>query len=126
MTIFRFSLGACLLAGPVLAQDVAVPSGITVGLFDVILEQSTPTARFRFLAPEIQKDTVDFATVADDFQYLCDNVVRPALAQNDWTEGDIVISYSAAELPFGEIAPDVTQFFQPFRLTEDGCQWEDY
>lgn len=126
MTIFRFSLGAFLLAGPALAQDVAVPSGISVGLFDVILEQEIPTARFRFLAPQIQEDSFDFAAVADDFQYLCDNVVRPALAKNDWTEGDIVISYSAAELPFGEIAPDIRQFFQPFRLTADGCQWEDY
>ena len=126
MTIFRFSLGAILMAGPALAQDFDVPSGMSVGLFDVILEQAMPTARFRFLAPDIQQESVGFANVADDFQYLCDNVARPALAQNDWTEGDIVISYSAAELPFGEIAPDVTQFFQPFRLTEDGCQWEDF
>jgi len=99
MTIFRCSLIAALFSSAASAQDFPVPSGLKVSLFDVIVETD---------------------------QYLCDEVASPALKENSWGQGDVIISYSAAELPFGETAPEITQFFQPFSLTNNTCQWEDF
>lgn len=124
MTTFRFSFMAIALAGAASAQDFPVPSGLKVSLFDVIVEADPAIARFRFLAPDLTSN--DYEKVVDDFQFLCDEVASPALAQNNWGQGDVIISYSAAELPFGETAPEITQFFQPFSLNDNACQWEDY
>lgn len=128
MTTFRFSLALMALGLPAAAQEVAVPSGMRVALFDVIVEQEPATARFRFLAPAIDPagQAVGFDGVVDDMQFLCDDVVRPALAENGFTKGDVIISYSAKEIAFGETASDVMQFFQPFVLQGDTCAWADY
>lgn len=126
MTTFLYSLMALVLAGGATAQEVSVPSGLKVALFDVIVEDDPATARFRFLAPDIQGSAVGYEAVVDDFRYLCDTLAAPALAENGWENGDIVLSFSAKELPFGTTAADVTQYFQPFRLEEGICKWEDY
>lgn len=117
----------CGVASGLRAQTVEVPSGLEMSLFDVVLEEDTGTARFRFLAPAIgQSDQIAFSDVAVDFQYLCDELVIPGLVANGWTAQDIVISMSAAEVPFGTVTADVTQFFQPFRIEDDTCIWEDF
>ena len=84
--------------------------------------------RFRFVAPQIgtRGESLGFEDLADDIQFLCDDIARPALLDNDWREGQIVISLSGQETAFGEPAPDVTQFFQPFTLSADRCIWEDF
>ena len=121
-------LPAAGIASSLAAQDVAVPSGAKIALFDVIIEAAPPVARFRFVAPQIGTGdgSLGFEDVADDIQYLCDDIARPALLDNDWREGQIVISLSGQETAFGEPAPDVTQFFQPFTLSADRCIWEDF
>jgi len=103
-----------------------VPSQLKVTLFDTIREFSGPTMRYRFLVPEIDKGdgrVTRFADVAEDFQFLCDIVLLPQLG---WSQGDIVISYSSQEVKFGEDAPDVVQFFQPFSIQNGRCMWEDF
>ena len=50
MTIFRFSL-LLMLATGAQADPVITPSGLSVTLYDVVLE--TEVARFRYLAPAI-------------------------------------------------------------------------
>jgi heme/copper-type cytochrome/quinol oxidase subunit 2 len=61
-----------------------------------------------------------------DIQYLCDDVVIPSLAQNGWTDGEIVISLSDKEVAFGVASPDVVQYFQPFSIQAGACMWEDF
>lgn len=128
MTTFRYSLALIALGLPASAQEVMVPSGMKVALFDVIVEDSPATARFRFLAPAIDPagQAAGFDDVVDDMQYLCDDLVRPALVETGFTAGNVIISYSAKEIPFGETAPDVMQFFQPFELQGDTCAWTDF
>ena len=127
MRVFRTCAAASLCATASLAQDVTVPSGLAVSLYDVILEEPTQTARFRFLVPAIGADEpASFEDVMTDFQYLCDALVIPGLAANGWVAKDIVISMSAEEVDFGQITADVTQFFQPFRVENDTCIWEDF
>lgn len=123
----KLAVLAYLAAAPTaFAQDVSVPSGIAMTLYDVIIEKDA--ARFRFLAPAIDPAGagLTFTQVADDLQYLCDALVMPALAHNGWAAVDVVISLSAQEVVFGETAPDVMQFFQPFSIQGDACIWEDF
>lgn len=116
-----------LLGTHIAAQEVAVPSGIEVTLYDVILEPDAQTARFRFRAPAIGgADGVTFADALPDIQFLCDDIVVPGLAQNGWTEGEVVISLSAQDVVFGVASPDVVQYFQPFSIRAGACIWEDF
>ena len=104
---------------------IEVPSGRTVSLIDVITNAPGPagaTARFRFLAPDLSLEDADAA--AADMQVICDNFAL------ERTEGmvpepqQIIISFASAEVPFGEAAPDVVQFFESFRIENDACVWE--
>jgi len=123
----RLPIFLCLAATAGLAQDVTTPSGLAMSLYDVILEEPTQTARFRFLVPAIGADNPPpFTDVMPDFQYLCDSLVIPGLAANGWAAKDIVISMSAEEVPFGQITAEVRQYFQPFRVANDTCIWEDF
>jgi len=121
--MIRFCALFAVLATPAAALDYLVPSQLKVTLFDTIREFSGPTMRYRFVVPAIgDRGRIRFADVADDFQLLCDVLLRDL----DWSQGDIVISYSSAELPFGEIAPEIVQFFQPFSIQDGRCIWEDF
>jgi len=122
MTAFALSAAA-----PVFAQEVSVPSGLDVRLFDVILEEDAPLARFRFVAPAIGGATpVGFTEMADDLQYLCEALVIPGLAANGWTAQEVVISLSEKELPFGTVSAEIAQYFQPFSVQDDTCIWEEF
>lgn len=113
---------ASLLASPIAAQEVAVPSGRVLTMFDVIIEQDL--ARFRFLLPEVAQD-VEFEDIVDDLDYVCAKVALPALTQAGSDATQLVISVSAAEVPFGE-ATEIVQYFQPFYRDGDACIWEDF
>ncbi|MFN2306698.1 MAG: DUF6497 family protein [Paracoccaceae bacterium] len=108
------------------ATEVAVPSGLDVTLFDVILEEDPPVARFRFLAPEIGEDGSSFADIVPDIEYLCTAVIVPSLEAHAWTGETVVVSMSSEAVDFGMSAPDVTQFFQPFQIEEGDCAWLDH
>lgn len=105
-----------------------MPSGLEISLNDVILEADTKVARFRFIVPAIGPDGGQkvFADVIDDLQYVCDRVIVPALQGNGWDSGEVVVSISDKPVAFGTYSPDVTQFFQPFRLEANACIWEDF
>jgi hypothetical protein len=136
MTIFRFSgtraaqavLLQLMLAGAAQAAPIDVPSGLSMELYDVIIEEDTQTARFRLEVPQIDVGgaALPYEAVADDIQYLCDQVLLPSLIENGWTTGQIVVSLASRQIPFGEVAPDVTQFFQPFSISGKTCMWEDF
>ena len=67
-----------------------------------------------------------FADMVADLQYLCDNVALPSLAANKWAGGEVILSVSNIEIDFGETAPDVTQFFQPYEISGEACIWGDF
>lgn len=115
-------------AAPVAAQQIAVPSGLDISLYDVILEKDAQIARFRFVVPAIDPaaEAKTFAEVIDDLKYVCDSVVVPALASNGWSSGEIVMSVSAKPVDFGVYDADVMQYFQPFLLDGSACVWEDF
>lgn len=104
---------------------VEVPSGRTISLIDVITNAPGPagaTARFRFLVPGLASEDADEAAV--DMQAVCDNF---ALKRTDGmvpAPQQIVISFAGAEVPFGEAAPDVVQFFESYRIENGACVWE--
>lgn len=125
--MIRSVFAAMMLASPTLAQDVVVPSGHDVSVMDVILEEATQIARFRFLMPAIGGATpVAFADVLPDIEYLCNDLAIPGLAANGWDAQEIVISLADAEVPFGTVTAEVTQYFQPFRVENETCIWEDF
>lgn len=118
-------LALCAAAVPAAAQDIVPPSGQPVTLFDVVLEPDTSVARFRFLAPALAQGT-PFEAVQGDFPWLCANVAVPALAANDWTVAQVIVSLSDREVALGATDPDAIQFFEGFRVDDAACLWEPY
>lgn len=109
-------------------EPVPVPSGQSVTLQDVIWNEPGPngmTLRFRFIAPGIAPGGgVAFDAASADMQHLCDTYALPRLAEFGPAPEQIVISLSDRAVPFGESAPDVTQFFESYRIENDICVWE--
>ena len=56
--------------------------------------------------------------------FLCDTVAAPYIAQYELTGDVIVISMSDRRAEFGAADPDMTQFFELFRLNDNTCIWE--
>ena len=107
-------------------QLIAVPSGQPVRLQDVIWNVPGVeglTLRFRFIAPQIaeQGGSIDYDTAAADMQHLCESYVLPRLAQFGPAPAQIVISFSDQEVPFGETAPEATQFFEAYSYEDGVC-----
>ena len=110
---------------------VAVPSGQLVTLQEVIWNVPGPMGlaiRFRFLAPAIARDggTVGFEVAAADMLHLCQNYALSRVAEFGPQPGQIIISLSDQALPFGEPAPNATQFFEAYRVESDACIWEAF
>lgn len=124
-------LPAQSIAADALAGDdapIPVPSGQEVRLLDVIRDQPGPgglTYRFRFVAPAIAQ-TVDFETAAADMEHLCRTYALPRLSQIGPVPGQVIVSLSDRPVPFGEPAPDATQFFEAYRVEGDTCIWEAF
>jgi hypothetical protein len=126
----RLALGLLLAALPAGAEEVAVPSGQPVTFVEAILNEAGPeglTARFRFIAPGIAEGGgVDFETAAADMEFLCQSYALPRIAATGPAPSQVVISLSASAVPFGEAAPDVTQFFEAYRIDGATCIWEAF
>lgn len=121
------TMGEVLLQGS--ADPVAVPSGQVVTLQDVIRSDDGalgPVLRFRFVAPQIAgaSTDVDFETVSADMLALCQGYAVPRLAGLGAAPRQVIISLAAEATPFGEANPDVTQFFEAYRVENGVCIWE--
>ncbi len=114
------------LLGSAVCADIDVPSGLDVALYDVVMEPDTNTARFLFVAPALSPDGagVTFTEVEADFPYICENLVLPALASNNWHDANVIISLADREVPFGILTPDATQFFEMYQVQDNTCIWE--
>lgn len=126
----RLALALLPLALPAVAEEVAVPSGQTVTFLEAILNEPGPdgmTARFRFVAPGIAEGGgVDFDTAAADMEFLCQSYALPRIAVTGPAPAQVVISLSDRPVPFGQAAPDVTQFFEAYRIEGATCIWEAF
>jgi len=109
-------------------EAVPVPSGQAVSLLDVVLDDDGMAARFRFVAPAIAKDggSVDFETASADMAHLCQAFALPRLVETGVAPAQIIISFSDRPVPFGEAAPEATQFFEAYRIEGDACIWEAF
>jgi hypothetical protein len=57
-------------------------------------------------------------------QHLCDSYAAPRIADQGRRPDQVIISLSDVAVPFGEAAPEATQFFESFRIEEGVCVWE--
>ncbi|WP_239520581.1 DUF6497 family protein [Pseudooceanicola aestuarii] len=118
------------LATPLVAADPAgpvvdVPSGLELYLHEVRVEEQPGGAvwlRYRYVAEGLRD--AGFDAVALDFQALCDTQVLPDARAA--TAEQAVISLAGQALDFGVSDPDVTQYFEAFRLEDGACIWEGY
>ena len=112
-------------------EVIEVPSGQEVTLLDVITNVPGPeglATRFRFLAPGIAREggTVGAEAAALDMDFLCQSYAMARVAELGPQPGQIIISMSDMDVPFGETRPDATQFFNSYSIAEGTCVWEVY
>ncbi|WP_255509604.1 DUF6497 family protein [Oceaniovalibus sp. ACAM 378] len=117
-----------LCAAPATAAidlPVAVPSGQAVVLQDVItnVPGTGLVYRFRFIAPHVARSNEG---AVDDMQALCDGYALPRLAELGPQPSRIAISLAERSVEFGEISPDVVQFFEQYSPDESACRWEGF
>lgn len=120
-----------LIGLPSAAQPVEVPSGQEISYHDVIRDVRSTRGwswRFRFVAPGIDREdgTVDFATAALDMDHLCQNYAIPRLPPMGPRPREIVITLMSDVVEFGETKPEITQFFEAYRVDGDTCVWEGF
>ncbi len=118
------------MAGP-MAEVIAVPSGQRVTLLEVITNIPGPSGlatRFRFLAPGIARDggKVDAETAAADMDHLCQSYALAKIGEMGMQPAQIIISMSDLDVPFGEVRPDATQFFNSYSIADGTCVWDVY
>ena len=112
------------------AQElIAVPSGQAVTFLDAITDAPGPdglAARFRFLASAIARDggTVDAETAALDMDFLCGSFALDHIANIGPQPSQIIISMSDIDVPFGEVHPEATQFFNAYSIEDGVCVWD--
>lgn len=112
-------------------KGIVPPSGQSISFLETVQSAPGPgglTVRFRFLAPGIARagGGVSAEAAQEDMLWLCDSFAVPRLPANGPVPSQIVISLSDRAVPFGEAAPDVTQFFEAYRIEDGHCLWEPF
>ncbi len=108
-------------------EGIAVPSGRELSLIEVLTDVAGTegaVARFRFLAPGLTQDEAETAAV--DMQALCDGFALGRVEGMVPAPQQIVISWSAEAVPFGQAAPEVVQFFESYDIGSGACIWEQF
>lgn len=115
---------------PPAALSQAVPSGQPITLTEVLEDVvgGEDWLRLRFVAPQIARDggTVSYEMAEADFAHLCDKVARPYLVEYALDPDVVVISLMDRRVDFGATDPEVTQFFEAFRIADDACILDAY
>jgi len=127
-SLLSLILGASLtfLTAPsALADPMPVPSGQPVTLDEILMDpQDTEFwMRYRFVAPEIARDggTISYEVAVQDMAGLCRDVALPQLLHDGQIPDQVIISLSDRPVPFGESAPEATQYFEAFRIEGETC-----
>ena len=110
---------------------ILVPSGQRVVLQDVVRDVPGPDGaalRFRFLAPAIAREggTVDVDQATEDMAYLCKTYAIQRATGVVPAPTQIIISMSDIAVPFGDPAPEATQYFEAYRIVNGTCVWEGF
>ncbi|WP_039019904.1 DUF6497 family protein [Halocynthiibacter namhaensis] len=131
MVSFRLTLELIRPEGGDLAKgtEIAVPSGMVVWF----LERSTAvngdagqsgealSTRFRFVAPNMEKDTVNLEVIEGDMLHLC-LVGKSILSSENTTEiAQIIVNLENQETQIGSVDPGVAKYFSAYRLEGDDC-----
>jgi len=117
----------CLVAAPLAAQEqLALPSGLEVALHEILWDEDLFIGRFRFTAPVIADSGFDAAAVPDDMAVLCRDFALPVQRALRPGWDDLVISFASAPSTFGQMSPDVVQFFEGFRAEGQDCIWSQF
>lgn len=119
-----------LLATPAWAQNISVPSGQTVTLYDVMIEAADQANnyRFRFLTPNIAGSDVlqDIDVLEGDMVHLCQEFALPQIAEGGDIAGRVIISFADRPTEFGVATPEATQVFESYSIENDTCIWEAF
>ena len=104
-------------------DPIEVPSDLTVEFHDFVYDTvgNALTYRFRFVAPQIGDDTLDFMAVNADMEFLCNDFVLHLLPEIGPPPDRIVIVLMQEPVEFGVAAPGVVQFFESFSTADNLC-----
>ncbi len=118
-----------LLPGGILhAWEVTLPSGAGVAFHDAMWEEDSGALRLRYIVDAVADPAYaaqDQAVFAD-MEWLCESQALPMIRVNGNPWDAVLITLMAEPLPFGEIAPDVVQFFEAFQIVDNHCIWDEY
>ena len=120
------AIGLALTASGAGATDVSLGPDRSVSLIEVIYEDAPSLARFRFLDKDIGPEGLQFEDVVDDMVTLCESFAVPQVTKDGRAPEQVVISISDRVVPFGEISPEATQYFDAFRIEGARCMWEQF
>ena len=112
-------------------EFIPVPSGQEVRFLDVIRSEPGPeglTLRFRFIAPAIAREggVVNAEAEQEDMAALCSGYALSRLPVSGPQPAQVVIVLSDREVPFGETAPEATQYFEAYSIADGMCIWEPF
>lgn len=130
MRIAELIVAMSLIASPVFAQSLTVPSGQPVTLHDVMIEATDQASsyRFRFLTPDIAGSDVlqDIDVLEGDMVHLCQILALPQIAEGGDIAGRVIISFADRPTEFGVATPEATQIFESYSIENDTCIWEAF
>jgi len=123
-----------LAASPAWAESpagFAVPSGQPVTLVERLDDPEGPaglTWRYRFLAPAIARDTGTVALDAalTDIDALCATIAVGEANAADVPPAQVVLTLMDRLIPFGQPAPEATQYIEAYRVEDGLCVWEGF
>lgn len=124
-------LMSCAVGFAAHAEVIAVPSGQFIEFKQVIWDAKAdiPSVTFRFHAPEISRDNtgVSYDLAAEDIHFLCENFALPHIIREKIEEEvSLTISLSQKVIAYGEMNPDITQFFENFVVRNAKCDWGEF
>jgi Family of unknown function (DUF6497) len=105
---------------------VAVPSGQSVTLLDIIWNSEGPEGpapRFRFVAPAIARDggSISYDAAEADLQHLCEGFVMAQLAERGLDAPLVLLAMADRAVEFGIPDPEATQYVDAFRIEGTTC-----
>lgn len=116
---------------PVYGDVISAPSGLQVELHETLYEPLGVTAstarimRLRFVAPDLgDVEEYGIDRVEGDFEWFCHQFGLPRARKAAPLVEQVIVSIASQEVPFGDIVPEVVQYFDAFRIEEDSCIWE--
>lgn len=109
-------------------DPVSVPSAQVIYLQEVIADEAPGDLwlRFRFVAPNLSVTGQAEHALERDMAHLCDHVALPYIETHKIAPARISVSLADRIIPFGQAAPNATQFFELFSAGNATCIWEAF